>query len=267
MFRIGRDGVPLPTGEVAAEIKEHGDLMRQRKESREGIALGLKSVDDLVSGLQPGELMVVGTSQFTAECLLAHVTLEAAKSGRLVCYGFAGNWLEPTEVMLAQVAGVSVECVLNCKYGNPAISNLEEARVLLHELDIRVTQLGGDRSWYARKPISVDEAVVREYRLLRRRDSSARLRDRLEIVSCFEDWQEANGDEGFYATTSALKRYAATAECPVILGANLVTATGEWPLWTDVRESGIAPEMTAAETFWAFAEQNIDVLIAGEASW
>lgn len=232
------------------------------RESCGGIADGLRSIGDLVNGLAPGAVMVVGAERFQTENLLAHIALTRAEAGipvRFCHTGWGDEW--PRVVMVSQMVSAPLDRV--AKRPNGPISEERAAEARLRELGIAFSQPKSRPNYSSKSRCSNAKAIAEHYETLKAKTVSPAPTGGLEIASYFDTLEKPIvGFEEFCLVVTALKQYAEAVGCVAVLGADLSGIAKAPSLGVSCDGVGMS-EANVVHDFWDFAEQNIDLVVVG----
>ncbi len=228
-----------PTGKRSVTIRDAVKIASDEIEQRamtgrkRGVATGLADVDEILCGLAPGELVIVGARPSVGKTSLAAVlALNASRAGTPVLFvSLEQRYIELGERFLVMESGVDGHLCRNGK---------------LTEVDFIALSHARDRLWNLRGVIddqptqTMTRIAANVRRQLRRETVGMVLIDYLQLIEP-ED-KKVNREQQIASITRRAKLLARECNVPVVLLAQLnrgpEEGQGRRPRLGDLRESG-----------------------------
>lgn len=143
-----KDNPPRDASQIGNLLHEVFDKMSEQcamREKKVFFHTGFSVVDEIIEGLEPGELATIGGMPKSGKTAFAlHIAIEVAKEKQksVLIYSAKHSPHQITKRMLAMLTGISIRSIEDARLTDTEWSNLSTACSWLREQDIRVQGLG-----------------------------------------------------------------------------------------------------------------------------
>ena len=223
------------TKEVVKDAIHAIERLFNRKEAITGVPTGFKDLDDLTSGLQPSDLIIIAgrpSMGKTAFCLnlIEHAALDPARPTASVIFSLEMSKEQLVQRLLCSVARIDANRVRTGKLSPNEFPDLVNAAGLLSEAPIYIDDTPA---------ISILELRAKARRLKKEKEIGLIVVDYLQLM---QGSSTENRQQEISEISRSLKALAKELNVPVIalsqLNRALESRTDKRPMLADLRESG-----------------------------
>jgi replicative DNA helicase len=258
-----RRGDFQPLNTLLSKAVDRIDTLFRSKSSITGVATGYTDLDDMTSGLQPSDLVIIAGRPSMGKTSLAMNIAENAAVGHKIPVAVFSMEMPGTQLalrMMASLGRINAHRVRTGKLDDDDWPRLTSAVSLLNEAPIFIDDSPG---------LTPMELRARARRLKREHGLGLIIIDYLQLMQSTERNEENRATE-ISNITRALKGLAKELDVPVIamsqLNRGVESRTDKRPVMSDLRESG-AIEQDADVIFFIYRDEvyNKDSPVKGTA--
>ena len=223
------------TKEVVKDAIHAIERLFNRQEAITGVPTGFKDLDDLTSGLQPSDLIIIAgrpSMGKTAFCLnlIEHAALDPAKPTASVIFSLEMSKEQLVQRLLCSVARIDANRVRTGRLSHNEFPDLVTAASIISEAPIYIDDTPA---------ISILELRAKARRLKKEKDIGLIVVDYLQLM---QGSSTENRQQEISEISRSLKALAKELSVPVIalsqLNRALESRTDKRPMLADLRESG-----------------------------
>ncbi len=223
------------TGDIIADTIKTIENLYERKEQVTGVPTGFTDIDNMTSGMQGGDLVIVAgrpSMGKTAFCLnlIEYASIRASKTVPSVVFSLEMSKEQLVQRLLCSVARIDASRVRTGKLAQSEFPTLVTAAGVIAEAPIYIDDTPA---------ISVLELRAKARRLKQERDIGIIVVDYLQLMS---GSNTENRQQEISEISRSLKALAKELNVPVIalsqLNRSLESRTDKRPMLADLRESG-----------------------------
>jgi replicative DNA helicase len=250
VYTIGErqmNGTFVPISHMMKQAFDHIDFLFNRRGERTGITTGIRDIDDLTTGLQPGNFVIIAARPGMGKTSFAlNMAVAAAResSQPIAFFSLEMSDAELVQRLICAEARLSMHDIRRGNIRNNQWEEISRAMGVLHELPVYLDDTGG---------LSVTEVRSRCRRLKSTVGLSAVFIDYLQLLRPGVLSKNMNRNEELSEICRTLKVTAKDLGVPIIalaqLNRGVETRNDKRPMLADLRDSGSLEQETDLVAF------------------